>query len=213
MKSFTILAIIIFLSSFLLIKVEAQSKNQIPKGITTKSTPIGDKSLTPQPSDGSERIKYRIEIKRDSSSYSLKAEKYEKGAYIYEHIMLEQLDFRRKVYKGDIIIFEMVPDVSNTSLMTLFTYFPSGIISYQYLVNSTNKRIKYRNFADTDNTKFNTIPLIICYIDDEQNNVEKLLDNFSEKNLITITSKNELQEKILKNITKCLLVYYNLTEE
>ena len=212
MKLFTTLAIILFLSSFLHIKVDAQSKKQLPHGFTTKSVPRGDKSSTPQPSDDSERIKYRIEIKRDSSSYTLKADKYENGVYISDHIFLEELDFIGKVYKGDIIFFEMVPDISDLSKMTLFTYFPYGT-RYTYLDNPGSKQIKYRKFVNVDHAKFNMIPLMICYIDDEQNNAEKLLDKYSKENLITINSKNELQEKILKNITKCLLVYYNLTKE
>ena len=211
MKLFTFLAAILFLTFFLCIKASSQSKNQIPQGFTTKSVPRGNKSLEVRPSDDSERIKYRIEIKRDSCFYNLKADKYENGIYIYEQI-LEELDHKRKVYKGEITFFEIIPDVSNHSRMTLFICYPS-MTRYRYLDSAENKQIKYRKFKNVDHTKFNMIPLMICYMDDEHNNVEKLLDKYSKENLVTLTSKNELQDKILKYIEKCILIYYNLNDE
>jgi hypothetical protein len=84
---------------------------------------------------------------------------------------------------------------------------------YRFFDGIENKRIKYRKFKEVDNADFNIVPLILCYPDDEYGHVEKLLDKYSAGNLITITAVDEFQEKILKNIEKCMLIYYDLTEK
>ncbi len=182
-----------------------------PSELKTRTVRRGDKSAEIRPSENSEYIKYRIEIAKDSAFYSLKADKFEKGVFISEGV-IEEIDLKRKVYKGDKILFEMTPDISKSSQMTLFIYFP-GMTRFRFLDCAENKHIKYRKFKETDPSKSNKVPIMICYVDDKYNNTDKLLEKYTKENLITLTSDKEIKEKILANIEKCIFVYYNLTAE
>jgi hypothetical protein len=179
---------------------------------TLKTVRRGDESAMIKPAENSERIKYKIEINRETSFFSLRAEKIENGIYIPEDLF-DKIERERTVRKGDKVSFEMIPDVSPDSLkMILFTHFPEGT-HFRHFEGAANKRIKYRKFKEVDNADFNTVPLILCYPDNEYDHVEKLLNRYSTGNLITLTAEDELQEKILKNIEKCMLIYYTLTEK
>lgn len=167
-------------------------------------------SSTPTPSDNSERIRITIKTEKDSVFYSLKADLMEKG--IIDGRSLGAIVSKTKVFKKNDIIFEMVPDISNPIKMTLFTFFPNGMTVFRYLDNNENKQIKYKKFEFVDHAKYNHIPLLLCYLDDKQNNTEKLLAAYLKNNLITITTYDEIREKILKHIESCLFVYYTLTD-
>jgi len=184
------------------------TSNQSPK-IKVISTPMGVESSRPRPSDSSERIKYEIEIIKDSAYYSLKADKMEKGVYI--PFFSDELA-KGKVYKGQEIYFEMVPDITNPSNMILFTYL-LHMTRATYLQTDANKHIKYNKFESVDQQKYGLTPLLLCYVDDENNQTENLLKKFLKSDLITVTSIEEIQEKILKHIEKCLFVYYKLIDE
>ena len=174
--------------------------------------PMGDNSLIPTPSDDSERIKFSIKTERDSAFYSLKTDRIEKGIIVVDNS--NGIVSKTKVFKGNLAVFEMVPDViSNPKVMTLYTYMPGGAISFKYLFNENNKQIKYKKFELADQLKNTLISLILCYIDDDRNNTENLLKKYTKDDLIYITSEDELQEKILKHINKGLLVYYTLNDK
>lgn len=176
----------------------------------TKSVPHGDISSIPTPSDKSEKIKHTIKIEKDSVFYSLMAHIIEKG--IIDENIPGTLVSKTKVFKKNEVKFEMTPDISNPIKMTLFTYFPNGVISYRYLYGDENKQIKYKKFESADQSKYNQIPLLLCYLDDKQNNIEQLLATYLNDNLITITTYDEIREKILKHIERCLFIYYTLTD-
>ena len=185
--------------------------------VTTKTVPACS-SIMPSPSAGSESIKYKIKVEKDSAFYSLKADLIEKGKVVDEKDVKEggsygYIVYKNKVVKGNEIVFEMIPDISKSNVMTLYTYL-GGAILCNYLINGyNNKQIKYKKFIVAPQLKNTPIPLILCYIDDEQNNNEKLLNKYLKNDLVYITSYKELQEKILKYIEKCLLVYYNLDDK
>jgi len=182
----------------------------VNSGFRARSVPHGDPSI-PTPSDNTERIKHTIKIEKDSVFYSLKAEMIEKGIINNGNIPVAIVS-KTKVFKRNTINFEMFPDISNPVMMTLFTYFPEGVISYRRLYGDENKQIKYKKFESVDQSKYNHIPLLLCYLDDKQNNTEKLLAAYLKDNLITITTHDEIREKILKHIERCLFVYYTLTD-
>ena len=178
-------------------------------------------SFKPTPSDDSERIKHEYKIEKDSVFFVLKADQIENGVHKNSEAILEgttriiDLDAivnKQKVYKGTEIFFEMIPDISDPTKMILFSFSPS-FESYKYLICSDNKQIKYKKFEVVDPSKHNQIPLLLCYADDTQNQTEKLLEKYVKNNLISITSKEEIQEKIIKYIEKGMFVYYNLSDE
>lgn len=191
--------------------MSAQSKTKLPPEISVKTVRRGDESSMTTPSEESERIKYRIEIKNDSAIFSIKAAKFKNGTYIYEEV-LEDIEQKRKVFKGDIILFEMVPDVSTPTKMTLYSFFPD-FTHFRYLNCSEGKRIKYKKFTLENDSKTGQVPMMICYVDDEQNNIEKLLKKYTKDDHITISSIQEIQDKILSKIELCLFVYYNQTPQ
>ena len=174
-----------------------------------RSISHGDNTSVPTPSDNSERIKHTIKIEKDSVFYSLNADIIEKGIIIENN--LPPIVPKTIVFKNNEIIINMIPDISNPTHMILFTYFP-GATSYRHLHGDENKQIKYKKFELVDQSKYNQIPLILCYVDDKQNNVEKLLAVYLKDNLITITTYDEIIEKMLKHIERCLFVYYTLTD-
>ena len=184
----------------------------VNKRIRAESVPRGDNSSIPKPSDDSERIRYLIKIEDDSAFFSLKADMLEKGS-LSEKISWHEIISNEKFFKGNEIIFEMVPDISNPTQLILFTYFPSGNISFSYLWCKNNEKIKYKKFDVSKLPKHGLIPLMLCFVDDEQNHVEKLLERFIKDNLICPTSYEEIKEKMLKNIDECLFVYYNLNQK
>ena len=188
------------------------SQNQdVNKKIRATSFPIGDNSSIPKPSDDSERIRYSIKIEDDSAFFSLRADMLEKGS-LSAKLNLHEIISNEKYFKGNEIIFEMVPDISNPAKLTLFTYFPSGVITFRYLLCENNKKIKYKKFDVSILPKHGLVPLILCFVDDEQSHIEKLLNRFIKDNLICLTSYDEVQEKMLNHIDECLFVYYNLNK-
>ena len=214
---YTFLIINLFVSSALS-QSTIVSLNQVPKsttktpasGVMTRTVPLGDRSSMPSPSDDSERIKYKIKIEKDSAFYSLKGDVIEKG--VIDDRFPGAIVLNNKVFKGNEILFEVVPDISKPNIMTLYTYMPGGT-SFKYLFCDNNGKIKYKKFEVADQLKNNLIPLILCYVDNEKNDTEKLLEKYLKDNLISITSNEELQEKILKYIEKYLFVYYNLSDK
>lgn len=200
--------------------LSALSQNINSNRYKVVTTPYGANSLTPIPSDNSERIKFTIKIENDSVFFSLKADNLENG------VLIDSLSYdilsKTKVLKGNDFFFEMVPDITtndyipNHAMMRLFTYFPGASMSLvcRYLFSGDeNKQIKYKKFESVDETEFGLIPILLCYVDDEQNNTEKFLNKFVKNNLIAITSKEEIHALIIKNIYKCLFVYQNFSNE
>lgn len=201
---------------FLIVNLFAS--NILAQGVNNRiraiSVPIGTNSSIPTPSDDSERIKFVLKIEKDSALYSLKADIMEHGVIIENAILSNTILSNAKVFKGNELFFEMVPDIiSQPNLMTLYMYLPGGNIICRYLLCDNNQQIKYKKFEIIDQSKNSLIPLILGYVDDLQGNNEKLLDKYLKNNLITITSYEELQEKILKNMYKCLFVYHNLSDK
>jgi hypothetical protein len=202
-----------FITCFAVMSTLAQENNvhhkkQLSDGIYTVTVPRGTK-LLPEPSENSERIKSRIVIGRDSIYYSLNADNIEKGITVKEG----KINKKRKLYKDHTITFEMIPDIlSNPLKIQIFFNFPD-MMAYVYMDVSKNKKLKYEKFKPVNNSPLDRIPLLICYEDDENDSTEKLLNRYSRNNLITVTSYSILQEKIFKNINKCLFVYYNLTDK
>ena len=206
---YTILILNLFISNVLSQNIIVQSNKTSANRAKVISSSTGSTSL-PTPSDSSDTIKYKIKIEKDSAFFSLKADIIEKGVInenFYTDIVL-----RTKVFKGQEAIFDIVPDISKANIMTLYTYI-SGTTVFRYLNCDNKKHIKYKKFKAVDQLKNSLIPLILCYVDDEQNSIEKLLEKYFKDNLISILSNEELQEKILKNIERGLLVYYNLSEK
>ena len=202
---------ILYVFLFICLHFSFVLSQDVNKRIRVSSTPIGDNSSMPKPSDDSERIRYSIKIEDDSAFFSLKADMLEKGS-LSAKFMFHDIISNENFFKGNEIIFEMVPDISNPAKLTLFTYFPSGRISFRYLVCENNKKIKYKKFDVSNFPNHGLIPLILCFVDDEQSHIEKLLDRFIKDNLICPTSYEEVQEKILNHIDECLFVYYNLNK-
>jgi len=194
------------------------SPNQFPEkriktasgNLIIRTVPLGDRSLMPTPSDESERIKYKIKIEKDSAFYSLKADVIEKG--VISDRFSNPIVLNSKVVKGNEILFEMVPDISKPDIMTLYIYMPTGTV-FEYLVCDNNRKIKYKKIEAVDQLKNSQIPLLLCYVDNEKNDTEKLLEKYLKDNLISITSNEELQETILKYIEKYLFIYYTLSDK
>jgi hypothetical protein len=200
-----------FITLFAVTVISQNSNRTNDPRLTTVSVPRGT-PFGPQPSENSERIKYEFTISKDSAWLSLRADKYEKGVYVYEEI-LEEIVRKGKVYKGNEIFFEMIPDnLSDSQTMVLFTFFPN-MTRFRHLECQENQKIKYKKFAVIEQSKNSFFPLLLCYVDEEQNQTEKLIEKHFKDNLISITSKEEIVEKILKNIEKCLLVYYYFSYE
>jgi hypothetical protein len=209
-----IIIIFLFIINVLLSEIKAQSNGKLPPGVTVKTTRRGDNSSTLQPSEDSERIKYKIEVKNDSLFFSLKAERFDKEIHniTEEESLFENIN-SGTAYKGDKIFFEMIPDISKSSKLILFTNFPY-IIKYRYLnCDGDKQQVKYKKFKEVNSSQSGVRPLMICYVDDENNNTEKFLNKYVKDNLLTITSMQEIHEKMLQHIEKCILVYYSLTEK
>jgi len=201
-----------FIFSILFFDVLSQNVNMLPNQsieYKTISTPMGDRSLAPQPSESSERIRYEIEVLKDSAFYSLRADRIEKGVYV--PFVSDELT-KRIVYKGEEIFFELVPDPAHPANTVLFTYL-LHMSRVNYLWADDNKHIKYKKFEAVDQLKHNLTPLLLFYMDDETNQTEKLLEKYLSADLITVTSMEEIQEKILNHIERCLFVYYKLIDE
>jgi len=210
-KIIYIYLILNFFTSNLLSQNPVFSQNQNSRNRITTMTVHPGSSIMPSPSEGSESIKYKIIVEIDSAFYSLKADLIEKGKVIDEKA--GYIVYKNKAFKGNEAVFEMIPDISKYNVMTLYTYL-GGAITFNYLINGDSKKqIKYKKFIVAPQLKNTPIPLILCYIDDEQNNYEKLLNKYLKNDLVYITSYEELQEKILKYIEKCLFVYYNLDDK
>ena len=203
-------AICIFLIASLFISnIYSQVSNS---RVRVSSTPHGDNSLIPRPSDNSEIIKYTLKIEQDSALYSLNVDILEKGLTIEDEF--NTIISNAKVFKGNELFFEMIPDIiSKPNTMALYIYNPAGSISCRYLFCNDNQQIKYRKIEIVNQSKYGLTPLLLGYVDDKQGKNEKLIDKYSKNNLLTITSYVELQEKIIKNIEKCLLVYHNLSDK
>ena len=186
------------------------SQNPNNNRIKTKTVRHDDNSLIPMPLDNSERIKFKLKIEKDSVFYSLKAVVIEKS--VLSEGLSDDIISKRKVFKGDELIFEMVPDITKSNTMTLFIYLP-GMTAFKYLFCEDNKQIKYNKFTFVNQSKNSQIPLLLCYVDDEQNRTEKLLEKYLKDHLITITTYEELKEKILNNIDNYMFVYHNLSDK
>jgi hypothetical protein len=211
MKTYILIIINLFTVTVLSQEVKTPPEKRTKGIYTIETVRRGDKSAMLLPSGNSEKIKYKIEIKRETAFFSLIAEKIENGVFISEDLF-DKIERERKVRKGDKISFEMIPDISDSSKMILFTNFPDRT-HFRHFEGAVNKRIKYRKFKEVDNAERDTVPLILCYIDDKYAHTEKLLNKYSEGDFITLTAEDELQEKILKNVEKCMLIYYRLTEK
>ena len=190
----------------------AQNAESLPRPFKTVNVPRGDRSLTINPSNDSEKIRYDIEISKDSTFFSLRVDEFEKGVHKSKGVF-DILVYKHIVYKGNKFVFEMIPDVSGLSNMILFTYFPGMSSSTPLLKRDDTQQIKYKKFKDADQSKQSWIPLLLCYVDDGMNMVENLLEYYSKDGHISITEHEEVQNRIFNNIEKYAIVYYDLSDE
>ena len=187
------------------------NRNQISNNrVMIVSTPRGENSSLPIPSDDSERMKYSIKIETDTVFYSLKADIISDGVLLTESN--NDIVPKSKQFKGNEIIFEIVPDIPKPNAMRLFTYMPGRTV-FRYLNCKEGSQIKYKKIEVDYSLKKGQMPLLLCYVDDEQNSNEKLIDMYLKDNLISITAIDELQVKIIKFIEKGLFVYYILSDK
>ena len=211
MKRFFIFFIVII---FVASKVQSQEVKDLPNNKTPQlvrvfSVPHGDRSLLSKPSDSSEIIKYNIVIKIESAFFTLKTDIFINGVYS-SSFFLDTI-INKRVIKDETVTFEIIPDISNPTKMGLFINFP-GMSCNSYLECDQNKQIKYKNiYLESSILLWN--PLLICYVDDMQNNAEKLIEKYFVDSRFTLTTFEDIQSKILNHIEKCILVYYNLNDK
>ena len=209
MKRVLIVLIVLFdVSNILSQDNKGLPDNKMPQPFKVISVPRGARPLELEPSDSSEIIKYNIEIMIDSGFFTLKADDFKNG--VHHSNFLDTIYYNR-VFKDEKIFFEIIPDISNPSKMGLFVFFP-GMSRTTYLTCEQNEQIKYKKM-DVKHSTINWKPLLICYVDDMQNNTEKLLEKYFKDDMITFDTYDDIQSKMLIQIEKCILVYYCLTDK
>lgn len=184
---------------------------KIPQGLNSGYTAISvnknDRSRDIIPAKDAERFKMRFTIKNDAAYFTLKAEKLKYAKHFEDQYYNDRIIYWPDLKKGEIVFFELVPDISLSNKLTLFTYFPQ-MTSFKFMNCPENNHFKYKLFEIPTKQNNNSGPLMLIYIDDKDNNIEKLVNKYCNNNLIT-NSPNKY-EKLLKEIELCMLIHYEM---
>lgn len=182
-----------------------QSLNEGYTAITVKK---GDRSRDIIPAKEAERFKIKFKFEKDTSSFILKAEKFKYGEHLDDPFYNERIIYWPDLYKGEVVFFELVPDISLSNKLTLFTYFPQ-MTSFKFMNCSEDKCFKYKVFERSMNQQADSGPLLLIYVDDKENNkAEMLVNKYSKNNLISSSPKKF--KKLLEKIELYMLIHYTI---
>lgn len=177
------------------------------KGVTRTTTRKGEKA-EPQPAANSEYFKIKCNILKDSIHFALYAKEFKGGKHVPD-------DFERinsgLFFKGDKLIWEIVPDLSDKHHLKLFMYFPGMTVCRQKLT-SLNKCFKYRLYKETQSAAYGkNVPLMLVYEDDlYSGEVERFINEFAGQGLLEpVSVKNE---KLLAGLDRYIIIYYRLID-
>lgn len=178
------------------------------KGYTAITVKKGFRPKGTIPSKEAERFKIKFKFEKDTSFFTLKAEKFKYGEHLDDPFYNERIIYWPDLYKGEVVFFELVPDVSLSNKLTLFTYFPQ-MTSFKFMTCPENKCFKYKIFERPMNTQADSGPLMLIYVDDkESNEVEILVNQHSKNNVISSSPKK--YKKLLANIELYMLIHYTI---
>lgn len=186
---------------------------KIPQGLNSGYTAItvnkNDRSRDIIPAKEAERFKIKFLIENDTAYFTLKAEKLKYAKHFEDQFYNDRIIYLPNLRKGEIVFFELVPDISLSNKLTLFSYFP-GMTSFKFMDCPDNKLFKYKLFEKPIKGNISSGALILIYIDDKDNNVEKLVNKYCVNNLI-VNSPNKNIE-LLKKIELCMLIHYKIED-
>lgn len=184
-------------------RIDINKKNY--NGIKAVTVDKNDRSRDIIPSKDAERFKTKVEISKDSVSFTLKADRLQYGNFV-KSFLDETIMFQPNLMNGETIFFEIVPDVSKINNLILFSYFP-GMTGFRYMHVPEGKRIKYKLFEKPiDNS--NIVPLMLLYMDDEDKHIELFLNSKLANGYIPSSFKE--YKKIFDKIELCMFVYYKI---
>lgn len=184
-------------------RIDINKKNY--NGIKAVTVDKNDRSRDIIPSKDAERFKTKVEINKDSVSFTLKADRLQYGNFV-KSFLDETIMFQPNLMNDETIFFEIVPDVSKINNLILFSYFP-GMTGFRYMHVPEGKRIKYKLFEKPiDNS--NIVPLMLLYMDDEDKHVELFLNSKLTNGYIPSSFKE--YRKIFDKIELCMFVYYKI---
>lgn len=182
-----------------------QSLNE---GYTTITVKKGERPRDIIPAKEADRFKIKFKFEKDTSSFTLKAGKFKYGEHLDDPFYNERIIYWPDLYKEEIVFFELVPDISLSNKLTLFTYFPQ-MTSFKFMTCPENKCFKCKMFERPMNTQADSGPLMLIYVDDkESNKVEMLVNQYSKDNLISSSPKE--YKKLLANIELYMLIHYTI---
>lgn len=195
----------VFISGFSFLSAQ---KVKTPYGVTRITTASGV-NLAPKPDKAAASIKQVVNIHKDNTKFSLRIEEYRKGDY-YKERMDEDWILLGTMNKGDKRIFELVPDLSNSSKLSLFVYNPGSMwLKTRYSTGGKLKLIQYNEGVSPNPDGI--VPILLIYEDDKANTFETKLRKLLDKGRLPI--KYIMKTKLFKELPHCMIVYYQLKNE
>lgn len=182
----------------------------ISQGYTAITVSKNDRSRDIIPAKEAERFKFRFPIEIDTAFFMLRAEKLKYGEHLEDRFYNDRIVYRPYLKKGDIVFFEMIPDISLGNKLTLFSNFPR-MTDFHFMKCPDNMRFKYKLFEKSTNKQIDVGALILIYMDDKNNNIEKKVEKYCKNNLIVNSPKK--YSKLLKEIELCMLVHYRIDND
>lgn len=185
-------------------KTETSKSYALKKnGYTVKSVRKGDKSIGIYPNTNSEIIKVEIKNEQEKRTLNLKCTYQKWGEYIYNERHTDDLEITTLEKKQKMTI-NIIPDISDTTNMTLFVYFPY-MTQFRYMKCDKHNSIKYIKYSNLEKMNTDTIPLLLIY--EDKNNTEKnIVSKYKKDTYGYIDSK--YNDDISKKIENSMLLYY-----
>lgn len=205
----TLRIIICFILSNLLIQV-IHSQDFTPKkinryGYTTKTVKKGDRSVGVYPNEKSEIFRVSIKNNKSTARFELRAEYFEYGKHINKTMHTEQIEIIDSFKNGEKIIFDLVPDTTNSTHLILFFYF-TNMTQIRYFKKIEYAAVKYKKINSINSDKKEYNPIMIIYMDDKNNTTENIINKRSS----SIAYNDGDYSKLLKEIRNCMIIYYTL---
>jgi hypothetical protein len=184
------------------------SSIKMPKGTSktmTISAPNGQLQLH---DPALERFKMNCVIKKDTSNFVMYLRQYVDGK-TFDNGMGSEIIQSERFFKGNKVVWEVVPDLHSDSILSLFVYFP-GDIKQRLKLAEHGKRFKfipYQSIEDVSQT--DEIPAMLFYEDDlKTNETEQLVkNNIIEGKLNPDPVKNK---SLLTKIKRYVILTYSL---
>lgn len=181
-----------------------------PAGVSLVTTPRGV-GYTPKPDKSAEWIKHVVVIPKDRTYFSMQIKEYKQGAYVSERMDDDWIFRYVQLDEGEKLLFELVPDVSASSKLSLFVYTPGSLwIKTRYATEGhLLKYVRYeaRDEADAEGI----LPLLLVYEDSATGEVEKEIAKHTVDGRLPATYVPN--SPLVKKLPHCMVVYCHLKDQ